>query len=155
MIAEMVVRRRMRTFLDAFERKDVDGLSALWADDVVVEFPAGVPMAGTWRGKEEVRGLFEAIFAHNKRLRFTLRHVTVSGAWSPTGRSTVMIEWDAEEERPDGHTLTMRVVSVAESRWWRGVRSRDYFSDVPAVAAYYQDIALPARPSSNVATGIG
>ncbi|TQM57458.1 nuclear transport factor 2 family protein [Humibacillus xanthopallidus] len=153
MFAEYVVRRRMRRFLDSFEHKDFDQLSQAWAQDVIVEFPEGLPMAGAWHGKEEVRRLFESVFAYNRRFAFTVHHIAVSGAWSPMGRSTVLTEWQAEEERMDGHMLKVRVVSVAESRRWRVVRTRDYFSDVPAMAAHYEHIELPSRTSRSLRDG--
>jgi hypothetical protein len=106
-------------------------------------------MSGVWQGKEEVRRLFRELFAYNSRFAFRLDRVAVSGAWSPTGRSTVMAEWQAEEERPDGHTLTIRLVSVAESRRWRVVRTRDYVSDVPAMAAHYESFSAPRRSSTS------
>lgn len=150
MIAEFVVRRRVQAFLDAFQAKDFDALARAWSKDVVLELPLGLPMGGAWEGKEELSWLFEAIFAYNRRLTFTLRHVAVAGAWSPTGRGTVLTEWQAREERLDGQVVEFRVVSVAESRRWQVVRTRDYFSDVPAVAAYYDQIELPRRSSTTV-----
>ena len=152
MIAELVARRRMDAFLRAFERKDFETMARRWADDVVVTFPPGLPMSGEWRGRQEVRALFEAVFAHNARMRLTLHDVAVLHPWSPRGRSTVIALWDAEEEGVDGDLVRTGVVSVAETRWWRGVRSEDYFSDVPAMARHYARMPLPPRRAAAAAT---
>jgi uncharacterized protein len=56
---ELVVRR----FLDALEARDIAAISAWLADDVVYYFPGRGPVAGTYRGREEVLGLLGAIGA--------------------------------------------------------------------------------------------
>lgn len=148
MIAAMLARREMARFLKAFEHKDFDGMAGSWAPDVVMEFPAGLPMAGSWCGKEEVRSLFEAIFDYNEELHFTLRDVAVTHPWSPSGDMTVIALWDYEERSKGGDLATGSVVSTAECHHWKGVHTRDYFFDVPGLAHHYADIELPARPGS-------
>jgi hypothetical protein len=54
--AEAVARR----FVDALGRRDPGAMSAELADDVVYHFPGRSPVAGTYRGRDEVMGLFGA-----------------------------------------------------------------------------------------------
>jgi ketosteroid isomerase-like protein len=50
--------RIVRALLDALEARDVAAISGLLTDDVVYHFPGRGPVAGTYRGRDEVIGLF-------------------------------------------------------------------------------------------------
>jgi ketosteroid isomerase-like protein len=52
--------RVVRALLDALEARDLAAIGELLADDVVYHFPGRGPVAGTYRGREEVLGLFGA-----------------------------------------------------------------------------------------------
>ncbi len=54
--AEAVARR----FVNALGRRDPAAMSAELADDVVYHFPGRSSVAGTYRGRDEVMGLFGA-----------------------------------------------------------------------------------------------
>jgi ketosteroid isomerase-like protein len=53
---EAVVRR----MVDALQRADLAAIGELVSDDVVYHFPGRSPVAGTYRGRQEVVGLFSA-----------------------------------------------------------------------------------------------
>jgi hypothetical protein len=53
--------RIIRRLLDALEARDVAAIGELMADDVVYHFPGRGPVAGTYRGRDEVIGLFRAL----------------------------------------------------------------------------------------------
>jgi ketosteroid isomerase-like protein len=53
---EAVVRR----MVDALQRADGAAIGELLSDDVVYYFPGRSPVAGTYRGRDEVLGLFRA-----------------------------------------------------------------------------------------------
>ena len=52
--------RIVRELLDALEARDVPAIEALLADEIVYYFPGRSPVAGTYRGREAVVGLFRA-----------------------------------------------------------------------------------------------
>jgi uncharacterized protein len=54
---EAIVRR----LLDALEARDAAAIGELVTDDVVYHFPGRGPVAGTYRGREAVLGLFGAL----------------------------------------------------------------------------------------------
>jgi hypothetical protein len=54
----------------------------------------------------------------------------------------------------DGDVVHTDVVSVAETRRWRSVRTRDFFSNVPGLAAHYITMPLPARRASTAMSGV-
>lgn len=155
MIAELIIRRRLRTFVDAFERKDIDAMARMWTDDITIEFPPGLPVSGTWQGIDEVRTLFRTVFLYNARIRMTLHRVAIQHLWSPTGRFTIFTEWDAVEDRHDGDRVCSHVVSVAETRRWRGFHTTGFSGDIPALAEHYADIELPPRQAARPAGAVG
>ena len=53
----------VRELLDALERRDAAAIGSLLTDDVVYHFPGRGPVAGTYRGREAVLGLFGALGA--------------------------------------------------------------------------------------------
>lgn len=52
-----------REMVDALVRADGPAIAELLADDVVYHFPGRSPLAGTYRGRDEVMGLFRALAA--------------------------------------------------------------------------------------------
>ena len=52
--------RIVRRLLEALEARDVVAIAEMLADDVVYHFPGRGPVAGTYRGRDEVLGLFRA-----------------------------------------------------------------------------------------------
>jgi uncharacterized protein len=52
---------RVRELLDALDRRDATAIGDLLTDDVVYHFPGRGPVAGTYRGREAVLGLFGAL----------------------------------------------------------------------------------------------
>jgi uncharacterized protein len=53
--------RVVRALLDALERRDVAAIGDLLTDDAVYHFPGRGPVAGTYRGRDAVLGLFGAL----------------------------------------------------------------------------------------------
>ena len=53
--------RIVRALLDALEARDVAAISALLTDDVLYHVPGRGPVAGTYRGRDEVIGLFRTL----------------------------------------------------------------------------------------------
>jgi uncharacterized protein len=50
--------RTVRALLDALERRNLAAIGATLSDDVVYHFPGRGPVAGTYRGRADVLGLF-------------------------------------------------------------------------------------------------
>ena len=55
--------RIVRSMLDALTRRDAAAIGELLADDVIYYFPGRSSVAGTYRGRAEVLGLFGAFAA--------------------------------------------------------------------------------------------
>lgn len=148
MIAELVAQRQIAKLFAAFEARDVDRLVRFWAEDIVIEFPEGTPMAGEWRGRAECTAFFKAVFAHNASISITPLQVAVRGGWSPRGATTYWLEWRVTLVGVNGHVFEASMVTVAEIRRWRTVRSRDYCFDVPGWAAHYATMEFPPRKAA-------
>ncbi len=75
--------------IDAFNRRDLDGFMALYADDAVVaEFPSGKIL---WTGKAEIRGRYAAMFKANTTPPVRVPTRVVDGAFVVDYE-----EWDAK-----------------------------------------------------------
>jgi hypothetical protein len=48
---------------------DAQRIVSFWPEDFVMEFQPGLPFAGQWKGRAEVRAAFEAIVAETRRWR--------------------------------------------------------------------------------------
>ena len=55
--------RIVRRLLAALEARDVTAIASLLSDDVAYHFPGRGPVAGTYRGRDAVLGLFGALAA--------------------------------------------------------------------------------------------
>ena len=148
MFAEMLWRKQMAKALEAFEALDAERLVAYWPEDHILEFPAGTPMAGEWRGRAEVTAVMRAVFDHNASIRITLGRLALVHPWSPTGTITSFTELFVEEVGKDGDVYRSPVVSVSELRHWKAVRTRDFFGNVPGCAAHYATLRVPPREAA-------
>jgi len=72
----------VRRALALVDQRDVEGMSALWADDVVVEFLA----VGVFRGKAAARAYFAEVFAATPDLRTEVQRIAGEG-------DTVFVQW--------------------------------------------------------------
>jgi hypothetical protein len=67
------------SWIDAFNRHDLDAVMAHYADDVQFTSPSVIELAreatGTLRGKDALRSVFEKAFAAYPELGFELVHV--------------------------------------------------------------------------------
>ena len=71
----------------AFGRRDIPGLPALLAEDVEWQFPgAGTPLAGTYRGRDEVASFFQKLANEAEFLEFEPREFVAEGDRVPGGR---------------------------------------------------------------------
>ena len=105
---ETVVRR----MVDALQRADAHAIGELLSDNVVYHFPGRSPVAGTYRGRAEVLGMFTAF----RRMlddppRFDTHDVVASEAH--------VVELASYEASRAGRTLrwnVMRTYHVGEDR---------------------------------------
>lgn len=66
----------LRSYYDAVARGDLGTVEQMYADDVVVHAPPGSPLAGDYRGKDEVFGfLGEVMERSGGTLRFDVHDV--------------------------------------------------------------------------------
>lgn len=156
MIAEMVMRKQQGKFLAALEAMDAERVGRLFPEDAVVEFPAGTPMAGEWRGRAEITAVFAAMFAHNVSISVSDEwYVAALHPWSPTGTMRLYGEWRLTEVGVDGDVWRSGEVVVMEVRHRRIVRVRALFHDLPGLVAHYADMSLPPRQAAPSATSAG
>lgn len=104
-------------FADRFNARDLEGLLALNADDVVFVPAPGQPLTG----EENVRGALEQFLALNLPIAMTVRTVFQSGS---TGLAVA--DWTITGTAPDGSEIalagtTADVAVFDEEHGWRYV----------------------------------
>ncbi|NQV05004.1 nuclear transport factor 2 family protein [bacterium] len=103
----------MRTVLEAFAAKDIDGMRAMLHDDVVDDFVA----IGIVEGKEAVGNFFSGLFAALPDMQLTIKRITrgddgvAIGEWAYTGTFSGGRFQGLE---PTGHRVELRGVDVME-----------------------------------------
>src|SRR6476660_6031741 len=78
----------VRTLYDAFDSKELDGVVALLADDMITEAALGVPWSGTYHGPEGFRRFLEIIDEYVELTIETDSVVDTGSAVRQQGRST-------------------------------------------------------------------
>jgi ketosteroid isomerase-like protein len=110
-----------RTWLACFERKDVDALVALYAEDARHTSPklrVSRPLSGGHlQGRAELRAWWADAFARLPRLRYVERTLTADGArvWMEYVR-----EVPGEPDLPVAEVLEIRDGLIRESRVYHG-----------------------------------
>ena len=104
-------------FAERFNARDLDGLMALNADDVVFVPAPGQPVTG----EENVRGALEQFLGLNLPITMTVRHVFQSG-----NVGLAIADWTITGTGPDGSEValagtTADVAAFDDTHGWRYV----------------------------------
>lgn len=123
------------TFLDAFEREDLDTISNLVGDQVTLVHPLSFTGAredaAQFMGKEQVLGYFRQVFTGMERISFVDRRVTVAA-----GGDTVFVQTNGELVGTDG--APYRNVYLFRYNWRDGliVSGEEYYNPVTAAQRF-------------------
>lgn len=139
MILEKVYRERLDKFIEAYAAKDLDAVMGFYGTDAVVEWPAGLPFAGTWKG-EELRSVFRAIFDANTSMTFDIREVAVAHGLSPTGHVTGFVQTRFKAVGVDGHVVETESLNVTTTEHWQMLSDKQFFFDMPAMIEHYKNM---------------
>ncbi|HVE39832.1 MAG TPA: nuclear transport factor 2 family protein [Planctomycetota bacterium] len=97
-------RRFAEEWVDAWNRHDLDGILAHYAEDIVFTSPFAAKLVpggdGTVRGRSALRDYFKAGLSAYPDLRFTLRHVAV-------GVESVTLIYDSVKGLLAAETMTL------------------------------------------------
>ncbi|MGH2805862.1 MAG: nuclear transport factor 2 family protein [Actinomycetota bacterium] len=97
---------KVRAGYDAFARADLEALREFLAEDIVWHFPGSSPMAGDYRGHEEVFGFFMNVFEQTGGT-FT---VEVRDVMANDAHGVAVVHVSGER---DGKTIASNQVHVA------------------------------------------
>lgn len=112
------VARRTRATFAALGRGDYEPALAGMADRFEHVFAGEHPLGGRRHTRPALRLWFERLFRLNRRLRFRVTDVTVSGwPW----HTRVVVEWTDDAELADGTPYLNSGVHVVRMRWGRVV----------------------------------
>lgn len=146
MIGAIVLKVLWKRNLErAFANRDINAMLKNWHQDGVLEFGGTHDMAGHFVGHTEIRRWLERWFTGMQELHVSVGRVALANPWSLTLNNTVMTELHIEEISHEGTAVTAEVLSVADVRRGKVVRTRDYpFDETPELVMWG-----PARPSAS------
>ncbi|MEX2534796.1 MAG: nuclear transport factor 2 family protein [Trueperaceae bacterium] len=120
----------VRAFFDAAAKRDINGIMECWADDVVLHYHGQNPVAGTYRGKQEVLG------AYGKMAQLTggtFRRVELHDLLATDGHVVALARVGAERE---GRSLEWNGIDVYHVRDGKIVEIWIHVVDQYAVDAF-------------------
>jgi uncharacterized protein len=100
----------VRRLIDAIQRADLAALGETLSDDVVFHFPGTSPVAGTYRGREAVIGLFPAF----RRLLDGPPHMSTHDVVSSEAHVVELVTLAAEHGGQPHEWHAVRIYHVAE-----------------------------------------
>jgi uncharacterized protein len=122
----------------AFSRGDIPGLLALMAEDVEWQIPgAGLPLAGTYRGRDGVANFFQKLAADSEILDFQPREFIAEGD------RVLVVGWERAKVKATNRTVELDWVMSFTIRNGKVAIFREY-TDTKALAAAYGSTAAAA-----------
>jgi ketosteroid isomerase-like protein len=123
----------------AFGRGDVAGLLDLMAEDVVWEIPgAGLPLAGTYHGREGVASFFQKLSAQAEIQDFQPREFLADG------NRVLVVGWERTKLRATNRTVEVDWVMAFTVRDGKIASYRQY-TDTKLIASAYESAATAAN----------
>jgi ketosteroid isomerase-like protein len=130
MIGSIIARRRVRSAFAMLNKGDVDSFFASWADDAVWNYPAGVSVGGTIKGKKTIVEWFGRWMDQIPKREFVLRNVCVRDICSFSATNVVAVEWNLTATSKQGKDVKLEGVTVVEVKNFKAIRATDYISDI-------------------------
>ena len=122
----------------AFSRGDIPGLLALMAEDVEWIIPgAGLPLAGTYRGRDGVANFFQKLSAQSEVLEFQAREFVAEGD------RVLVVGWERFKVKATNRTAEVNWIMSFTVRNEKVASFREY-TDTKAIAAAYESAAQAA-----------
>lgn len=122
----------------AFGRGDIQGLLALMAEDVEWQIPgAGLPLAGTYRGRNGVANFFQKLAADVDILDFQPREFVSDGD------RVLVIGWERTRVKATNRTAEVDWIMSFTVRNGKVATFREY-TDTKAIADAYESAARAA-----------
>jgi uncharacterized protein len=122
----------------AFGRGDLPGLLSLLAEDVVWDIPGeGLPLAGTYRGRDGVASFFQKLGKQMDLLEFQPREFLADGD------RVLVVGWERTKIKATGRSAEINWVMSFTIRNGKIAKFREY-SDTKAIADAYVSSAAAA-----------
>jgi ketosteroid isomerase-like protein len=122
----------------AFGRGDIQGLLGMLSDDVEWQIPGeGLPLSGTYRGRNGVGQFFQKLAQDSEILAFEPREFVAQG------EQVAVIGWQRAKIKATNRTIELNWVMVFTVRGGRIAKFREY-TDTQALAAAYASIGQAA-----------
>lgn len=126
------VRRLVYRGYEQLNRRELDAVMTLYAEDTYFRFPGTHELAIETRSKDEIRDWFERLFRRLPSLRFDIDDVVVQG---PPWDLRLCTRYRARTESATGTFALYEGMQYARVRWGK-VTCEELFPDTQALANY-------------------
>ncbi len=137
MLGAVLAKREVRKGFDAINRRDLDALLNMFADDGAFEFPTDTVLGGRHQGSEAIRAWFEYWFDRLPEIHFTVRHVSVDNIFAMGATNTVHAEWDLEVTNTEGNSYHLSGVTAFHVEGGKAKLVKDYIFDQDVLSAIW------------------
>ena len=122
----------------AFGRADIQGLLGMLSDDVEWHIPGeGLPLSGTYRGRDGVGQFFRKLAQDSEILAFEPREFVAQG------EQVAVIGWERVKVKATNRTTELNWVMIFTVQGGKITKFREY-TDTQALAAAYASTAKAA-----------
>jgi ketosteroid isomerase-like protein len=73
MIGAILTKKLSGASYDAFNRRDLKGVMANWAEDAVYTFPGSISISGETKGKKAIEAVQAKMMEHYPKMVFTVK----------------------------------------------------------------------------------
>ncbi len=119
-------------------RRDLDALTADWAEDIVFTFPGDTRLSGVHHGKTDAERCFWILQQVMPDVQIVVLDVI-------DGPDVVMVEWVKRSTGPDGQVFENPGLTVAEFQGEQVVVMRDYLDTIKLSNLFQTKPANPRR----------
>jgi len=126
MIGAIIAKKKVRSGLEALNRRDVSTFLSAWAEDAVWNYPGDLPVSGRFVGKQAIRGWFENLIQQFPQLQFTVHSVSVSNLFDLAGNNVAAAHWEVDFTNRDGYRLQYDGVAILTIKGGKVIEGKDF-----------------------------
>lgn len=129
MIGAIIAKRKVRSAMDALNRRDLSGFLADWREDATFIYPGTLSVSGRVEGKKAIEQWFQKFLEQFPKVNFIPKNVSVQNIFALGGTNVVAVEWDVALTNREGKDFQNSGVSIVNIKKGKAILVRDYIFD--------------------------
>ena len=139
MIGAIIVKRKVRLALDAFNRRDFPTMLRDWSEDVTFIFPGNLSVSGRVEGKKAMEQWLQKFSQRVPKWNITVKNIFIRNpfAFGRTNIAAAELEFDLTNR--EGRSFHQYTVTVIHIKGGKAVLVRDYLDTELARKVWGED----------------